>query len=59
MELALSNALSLIHILTNTVTISGNAGSKSFSGQEWKNFFNLRAPANIQIVGGLFKTEKK
>ena len=45
--------------ITNTVTISGNAGSKSFSGQEWKNFFNLRAPANIQIVGGLFKTEKK
>jgi len=45
--------------ITNSVTISGNAGSKTFNGSEWKNFFNLRAPANIQIVGGLFKTEKK
>ncbi len=44
---------------TTNVTVSGDAGSKSFSGDEWKNYFNLRAPANIQIVGPLFRTEKK
>lgn len=44
--------------ITN-VTVSGDTGSKSFSGQEWKDFFNLRAPANIQIVGALFNVEKK
>lgn len=41
------------------VSVSGDAGSKSFDGSEFKNFFNLRAPANIQIVGPLFNVEKK
>jgi peptidoglycan hydrolase-like amidase len=43
----------------NTVTISGDGGSQSFDGGEFKNFFNLRAPANIQIVGPLFNIEKE
>lgn len=45
--------------ITNTVMISGDGGSQSFAGSEFKNFFNLRAPANISIVGPLFNIEKK
>lgn len=44
---------------TTTVTISGDAGSVSFSGSEFKSYFNLRAPSNIQIVGPLFNIEKQ
>lgn len=44
---------------TTTVSVSGDAGSNSFNGAEFKDFFNLRAPANIQIVGPLFNVEKK
>ena len=44
---------------TTNVTISGDGGSKSFSGDEFRNYFNLRALANIQIVGPLFNIEKK
>lgn len=44
---------------TTSVNVSGNAGSISFSGDEFKNFFNLRAPANIQIVGPLYNVERK
>ena len=44
---------------TNTVSVSGNAGSENFNGSEFKDFFNLRAPANIQIVGPLFAIEKR
>lgn len=44
---------------TNSITVSGDGGSYNFSGSEFKNFFNLRAPANIQIVGPLFNAEKK
>lgn len=40
---------------TTTVTIAGN----TFDGSEFKDFFNLRAPANIQIVGPLFNVERK
>lgn len=40
---------------TTTVTIDG----RSFDGQDFKSYFNLRAPANIQIVGPLFNIEKK
>ena len=45
--------------VVNTITINGDAGSQNFSGREFKDRFNLRAPANIQIVGGLFNVEKK
>ena len=43
----------------NTVNVSGDAGTISFSGTEFVDYFNLRAPANIQIVGPLFNIEKK
>ena len=42
-----------------SVRVSGDAGTNSFDGSEFKNFFNLRAPANIQIVGPLYNTERK
>lgn len=42
-----------------TVNVSGDGGSNSFDGNEFKNFFNLRAPANIQIVGPLYNVEKR
>lgn len=44
---------------STSVTISGDGGSFSFSGSEFKSFFNLRAPANISIVGPLFNVERK
>lgn len=44
---------------TTSVRISGDRGSASFDGSEFKNFFNLRAPANIQIVGPLYNVERK
>lgn len=43
----------------NSVTVSGDAGSQSLNASEFKDWFNLRAPANIQIVGPLFNVEKK
>ena len=39
---------------TTNVTIDG----KSFDGQDFKTYFNLRAPSNIQIVGPLFNVER-
>ncbi len=44
---------------TNTININGDAGKTGFDGAEFRNFFNLRAPANIQIVGPLYNIEKK
>ncbi len=44
---------------TTNVNINGDAGSQSFSGDEFKNWFNLRAPSNLQIVGPLFNIEKQ
>lgn len=44
---------------TTSVTISGDGGTQTFSADEFRNFFNVRAPANIQIVGPLFNAEKK
>lgn len=44
---------------TGTVTVNGDAGSQSFSADEFKNWFNLRAPANLQIVGPLYNVEKQ
>ncbi|MBL7150819.1 SpoIID/LytB domain-containing protein [Candidatus Microgenomates bacterium] len=44
---------------TTDISVSGDGGNRSFSGSEFKNYFNLRAPANIQIVGPLFNIEKK
>ncbi|OGK15207.1 hypothetical protein A2690_00315 [Candidatus Roizmanbacteria bacterium RIFCSPHIGHO2_01_FULL_39_12b] len=44
---------------TTSVNFSGDGGSTSFDGGEFKNYFNLRAPANLQIVGPLFNAERK
>ena len=44
---------------TTNVSVSGDGGSKSFSGSELKSYFNLRAPASIQIVGPLYNVEKR
>ena len=43
---------------TNGVSFSGDGGAVSFDGKEFKDWFNLRAPANIQIVGPLYNIEK-
>lgn len=40
---------------TNTISINGI----SFSASDFKTYFNLRAPANLQIVGPLFNVEKQ
>lgn len=40
---------------TTQVTIDGI----NFDGNEFRDFFNLRAPANIQIVGPLYNVERK
>jgi SpoIID/LytB domain protein len=42
-----------------SVNISGDGGSVSISASDFKNYFNLRAPANIQIVGPLYNVEKE
>lgn len=40
---------------TTTVNVDG----RSFDGQDFKTYFNLRAPSNVQIVGPLFNVEKR
>jgi SpoIID/LytB domain protein len=44
---------------TTGVTVNGNAGTRTLDGSQFKDFLNLRAPANIQIVGPLYSVEKK
>lgn len=44
---------------TTTVNVNGDGGSHSFSGSNFKTLFDLRAPANIQIVGPLYNVEMK
>lgn len=44
---------------TTSVNVSGDSASSSFDASEFKDWFNLRAPANIQIVGPLFNAEKQ
>lgn len=43
----------------NTISLSGDAGSVNFDGKTFKDYFNLRAPANISIVGPLYNIEKR
>lgn len=42
-----------------TVNVNGDGGSQSIAGDFFKNFFDLRAPANIQIVGPLYNIEQR
>lgn len=44
---------------TTSISISGSAGSIDIDAAEFKDWFNLRAPANIQIVGPLYNVEKR
>jgi SpoIID/LytB domain protein len=44
---------------TTSVSVSGDGKSNTFSGGDFKTYFNLRAPSNIQIVGPLFNVERK
>ena len=44
---------------SSSVNFSGDGGNASFSASEFKDWFNLRAPSNIQIVGPLFNVEKR
>lgn len=44
---------------TTRINVSGDGKSDGFDMNEFKDFFNLRAPANIQIVGSLFNVEKR
>lgn len=44
---------------TTSINISGDAGNQTFSANDFIDYFNLRAPANIQIVGPLFNVERK
>ncbi len=45
---------------STSVTVSGDAGTKTFdNANDFKTYFNQRAPANIQIVGLLFNVEKR
>lgn len=44
---------------TNTLSFSGDAGTVSISGSNFKSLFNIRAPANISIVGPLYNIEKR
>lgn len=39
---------------TTSVSFSGDGGSVSFDGKEFKDWFNARAPADIQIRGPLY-----
>lgn len=44
---------------TTSVSVSGDGKSNTFDGNDFKTYFNLRAPANIQIVGPLYNVERK
>lgn len=43
---------------TTSVTVSGDR-TQNFSATDFKTYFNLRAPSNIQIVGPLYNIEQK
>ena len=45
--------------ITTGLTFTGDGGTVNFSGSDFKNYFNLRAPANINIVGPLYNVERK
>ena len=44
---------------TTSVTVTGDGGTQSFSGSDFKTYFDQRAPGNIQIVGPLFNVERR
>ncbi len=44
---------------TTSVTVNGDAPSKTLPGDLFKTYFNIRAPSNINIVGPLYNVEKR
>ncbi len=44
---------------TTSVNVSGDSGSPLFNASDFKTYFNLRTPANLQIVGPLYNVERK
>lgn len=44
---------------TNSLTFIGDAPQQTINGDDFKNYFDLRAPGDIQIVGPLFNIEKR
>lgn len=44
---------------STNINVTGDTTSASISASEFKDWFNLRAPANVQIVGPLFNAEKR
>ena len=44
---------------TTEIIISEGGHEERFGGDEWKSRFNLRAPANISIVGPLYNVETR
>ncbi len=44
---------------TTWVNLSGDVGSRRFDAKTFKDYFNVRAPANIAIVGPLYNIEKR
>ncbi|MCL4363633.1 SpoIID/LytB domain-containing protein [Patescibacteria group bacterium] len=42
-----------------SVIVSGDAGTQTFSGDDFKTYFDQRAPGNIQIVGPLYNVERR
>ncbi|MGB9882944.1 MAG: SpoIID/LytB domain-containing protein [Microgenomates group bacterium] len=44
---------------TTSINFFGDGGNVSFDGKEFKDWFNARAPANIQLRGPLYNVEIK
>ncbi|MCX7955556.1 MAG: hypothetical protein N2593_00375 [Patescibacteria group bacterium] len=44
---------------TTSISFFGDAGNVNFDGKEFKDWFNARAPSNIQIRGPLYNIEIK
>ncbi|MCS7093479.1 MAG: hypothetical protein NZL96_03620 [Patescibacteria group bacterium] len=44
---------------TTAISLSGDGGLVTFDGKEFRDWFNARAPANIQIRGPLYNVEIK
>ena len=44
---------------TSEVKVGTNNGDYTFSGGDFKDIFNIRAPGAIQIKSALFNIEKK
>ena len=60
------NSISNISVSANfgsgnvtNVSVTGDAGTVNINGSDFKNYFDLRAPANIQIVGPMYNIEQR